>query len=209
MTVAQNHTKSSWRQSPSKVFTNSRRIGVLFCVVLSLTLSFSSEISAQDTSNNGVKVAVIDAQRILSESIAVTDLSQRIEILRDAHQAALRDAEKEVRESDRNLALQRPLLDPSAYVEGRRALELQATTLQRDFQEKLRKIDTLFRQGMAQVQRQLGLVTQEIAVEQNLDLIFAKATVVLVRPDLDITDEALRRLNDRIPRVQLPELEGG
>ena len=82
MTVAQSHAKSSWRQNPSRVITNSRWIGALFCSAFFLFLSFSSGISAQDGTNQGVKVAVIDAQRILIESIAVTELSQRIEILR-------------------------------------------------------------------------------------------------------------------------------
>jgi Skp family chaperone for outer membrane proteins len=60
---------------------------------------------------------------------------------------------------------------------------------------------------MAQVQQQLTLVTQEIAAERKLDIVLAKATIVLVRPELELTDAALALLNQRLPRVRLPELE--
>jgi Skp family chaperone for outer membrane proteins len=60
---------------------------------------------------------------------------------------------------------------------------------------------------MAQIQQQLTLVTQEIAAERKLDIVLAKATIVLVRPELELTDAALALLNQRLPRVQLPELE--
>jgi Skp family chaperone for outer membrane proteins len=58
-----------------------------------------------------------------------------------------------------------------------------------------------------QIQQQLTLVTQEIAAERKLDIVLAKATIVLVRPELELTDAALALLNQRLPRVQLPELE--
>ena len=133
-------------------------------------------------------------------------LSENVEAVRSDHQVALRDGEREIREADRNLAIERTQLNPSVYAQKRRALELQATTLQRSYREKMRAVDTTFRQGLAQIQQQLTLITQEIAAERGLDLVLAKATVVLVRPDLEITDDALLRLNERLPEVRLPGL---
>ena len=74
------------------------------------------------------------------------------------------------------------------------------------FREKMRAADATFRQGMAQIQEQLTLVAQEIATERKLDIVLAKATIVLVRPELEITDAALALLNQRMPRVRLPGL---
>ena len=130
-----------------------------------------------------------------------------LEGLRIQHQSELREGERHIREADRSLALERANLEPSDYAQKRRELELQATTLQREFQQKMRAADATFRQGMAQIQEQLTLVAQEIAAERKLDIVLAKATIVLVRPELEITDAALARLNQRMPRVRLPGLE--
>ena len=134
-------------------------------------------------------------------------LSKELEAIRIQHQAALREGEKVIREADRSLALERPNLEASVYARKRRELEMEATTLQRNYQEKMRAADATFRQGMAQIQQQLTLVTQEIAAERKLDIVLAKATIVLVRPELELTDAALALLNQRLPRVRLPELE--
>ena len=150
-----------------------------------------------------LRVGIIDAQRILGESSAMGALSDEIEKIRARHQATLRDGERVIREADRNLAIERPNLNPSVYAQKRRELELQATALQRDYQENMRNVDTSFRQGLAQIQQTLTLITQEIAANRNLDLVLAKATVVLVRPDLEFTDEALLQLNQRLPKVTL------
>ena len=44
-------------------------------------------------------------------------------------------------------------------------------------------------------------VAAEIATEQKIDIIFLKATVVLVNRELDITEDALKRLDENLPSV--------
>lgn len=180
-------------------------LGMALVCCFALLASSPSGSWAQSP-GEALRIGIIDAQRILRESSAMAALSENVEAVRSDHQVALRDGEREIREADRNLAIERTQLNPSVYAQKRRALELQATTLQRSYREKMRAVDTTFRQGLAQIQQQLTLITQEIAAERGLDLVLAKATVVLVRPDLEITDDALLRLNERLPEVRLPGL---
>ena len=56
---------------------------------------------------------------------------------------------------------------------------------------------------MNQVRLALVDIVKEIAQERGADLVLSKANVVLVRPDLEITSEALERLNVRLPGVTL------
>ena len=55
--------------------------------------------------------------------------------------------------------------------------------------------------GMKQVQAALVDISREIAEERKSDLVIEKSAVVLVRPELEITQEALKRLNQRLPEV--------
>ncbi len=149
-------------------------------------------------------IGVIDMQRILRESIAVQTLSDQIEELRDDYQAELRLKEEKFREDDLLLSRQRAILAPEFYTQRRSELEKRAAELQRNFQERKKELDRLFGQGMSQVQQVLIQVSQEIASEKGLDLLLAKSTVVLVKPDLEITEEALARLNSNLPQVSSP-----
>ena len=56
---------------------------------------------------------------------------------------------------------------------------------------------------MDQVRQVLVEVVKEIAQERGADLVLSKANVVLVRPDLEITETAIERLDRRLPEVSL------
>ncbi|MFQ5773192.1 MAG: OmpH family outer membrane protein [Kiloniellaceae bacterium] len=145
--------------------------------------------------------AIIDVQRILRESTAVRGLAKRIERRRDQHQAELRKMEQNLRDADRELARQRTVLSADAFAEKRKELQRQVAMLQREAKQRKRSLDQTFAKGMAQVQKELTQVAKAIAEERGLDLILTKATVVIVKPGFEITNDALKRLNARLPEI--------
>jgi hypothetical protein len=62
---------------------------------------------------------------------------------------------------------------------------------------------------MSQVQQILLRISQDIARENDLDLLLAKTTVIIVRPEYDFTEEALQRLNSDLSEVPLPPTQDG
>ena len=189
-------------------FANKDRLGALStccgAALLVVVLGLGAPLVAAAQQSPGPNVGVIDLQRILRESLAVKKLSEEVESLRAGYQSDLDVAESEFRAADLQLARDRPNLSPEEFAERRRELEVRAATLQSDFQDRKKELDQLFGRGMAQIQQALLKISQEIAVERELDLLFAKATVVLVKPNLEITGEALARLNAEISTVDLP-----
>ncbi len=149
-------------------------------------------------------LAIIDVQKILRESVAVKSLTAKIEEQRTKYQDELRAEEESLRTADQELARQRTILSAEAYTQKRKDLEQQVATLQRQVQERKKGLDQLFGQGISQVQNELANVAKEIAEERGLDLILSRATVVIVKPKFDISNEALERLNARLTTVALP-----
>lgn len=149
-------------------------------------------------------LAIIDVQKILRESVAVKALTATIEEQRDKYQLELKQKEETLRGADKELTKQRTVLSAEAYTAKRRELEQQVGTLQRQVQERKKGLDQLFSQGMSQVQNELANVAKEIAEERGIDLILSRATVVIVKPKFDISNEALTRLNARLKSVAVP-----
>lgn len=147
--------------------------------------------------------AIIDVQKILRESTAVRQLSQQIQKNRDDYQAELKDKEHELRTADQELSRQRTILTAEVFAQKRKELEEKVASLQRDVQERKRSLDQTFAAGMSQVQSALAEIAKEIAEERGLDLILSKATVVIVKPAFEVTGEALKRLNERLPAVKV------
>ncbi len=159
---------------------------------------------AQAQVDRPAMVGVIDVQGVLRASVAVQNLSKEIESLREAAQAGIQGREEALRAADQDLAQRRADLSPEAYARERNELENEGIALQRQFQEERRRIDQRFSQGMAQIQEVLLQISQDIAGENGLDLVLAKTTVIIVRPEFDFTDEALQRLNAVLTEVPPP-----
>ena len=152
------------------------------------------------------RIGIIDIQAVLRESAAVQSLSQKIEERRESTRAGMQNREQALRAADLNLAQRRSSLSPEDYADERSKLEDEGIALQREAQEQRRQLDQIFSRGMSQVQQVLVQISQDIARENNLDLVLAKTTVILVRPEFDFTQEALERLNARLADVALPDI---
>lgn len=159
--------------------------------------------SVPATAEDGTVIAILDMERILRESKAAKDLREEIDTKRQAHQTALRDQENALRAADQELARQRAVLSAEAFAAKRKELQNQAIALQQEFLTRQKEMEELFGHGIGQVRDALADVAREIAEERGIELILLKATIVLAGRDLDITEEALERLDERLPSVNL------
>jgi Skp family chaperone for outer membrane proteins len=146
-------------------------------------------------------IAILDMDRILRTSKASIGLREEIDKQRTVHQGELRKQEEALRAADQELARQRAILSVEAFAAKRKGLQDQVGNLQRDFTSRQKELEQTFAKGMAKVRRALVEVAAEIATEQKIDIILLKATVVLVSRELDITKDALKRLDERLPSV--------
>ena len=143
--------------------------------------------AAQD--GKGLVIVVMDMQRILRESVAVQEMQKEIDELRVGYQAEFRKKEEALRAADQELGRQRSVLSADDFAQQRQELERNVAQTQRDIQQRRKDLETLFDQGMKRVQEALVKVVQDVAAKHGADLVLAKSTVVLVRPDLEITTD--------------------
>ena len=176
----------------------------LCCAVWLFSIAVVLPAQGQEEGNAGPVIAVIDMQKILRESLAVSQMQQQIDGLRQAYQVEFREKEAELRANDQELARQRNNLPADTFAEKRQEMERKVAEVQRSAQQRRRNLDSLFGQGMGQVRSALVGIVNEIATEQNIDLVLAKSTVIAVKQELDITNEVLARLDANLPRVELP-----
>ncbi len=177
--------------------------GVATLFAAFLWMAIHSGLGAQKP--NSPVFAILDVQRVLSESIAVKSLSRVIEERKGQYQGELRKKEEALRKADQELARQRSILSAEVYAQKRGELEQKVATHQREARERKRGLDQLFASGISKVRNELAKIAKEIAAERGLDLILTKATVVIVNPRFEITKEAVNRLNARLPEVPVAQ----
>ena len=186
-----------------------RRWSLCFAATWMLLAATGLPAFAQAQPDRTPAIGVIDIQGILRASTAVQALSRDVEALRDRLRVELQGRESELRAADIDLAQRRPSLTPEAYAEERANLEAEGVELQRLVQEQRQRIDQRFSRGMAEIQQVLLQISQEIARDNDLDLVLSKSTVIIIRPEFDFTDEAQQRLNATLKEVPLPSIQDG
>ncbi len=178
-----------------------RRIALRIIGASAMVQVLAGIVPAVGQDATGLGIVVIDTQRIYREAVAVRQLQKKVDDQRSSYQQELRQKEEALRGADQELARQQTVLSPEAFAEKRRELEQQAAKLQGEVQSRRKDLEKEFALGMKQVQATLVNISREIAEERKSDLVIEKSAVVLVRPELEITQEALKRLNQRLPEV--------
>lgn len=189
----------------------SRYAGALGALlVLLLAVGFGpagpTSVRAQTETMTDPTIAVIDMRRIRQESDAVKSIEQQIQKRKSRYQDKLSEKEKKLREQDQSLAKQRSLLSEKAFKEKRQKLKQELGAFQRQVKTRRKALDQAYSKAMRKVQTKLIEIVQSVAKERQLDVVLNKGAVVLVRPEMEITEVALERLNSQLSSVDVPEL---
>lgn len=180
-------------------------IGVLGALAMAVVAP--AQVQAQNDAMESPTIAVIDMQKIRRESEAVKSIEQQIQEQKSAYQKELSEKEKEIREENQSLSKQRTLLAEDAFEKKRQNLRKKLGNFRRDIQTRRKALDQNYSEAMRRVQKKLIEVVRQVASERNLDVVLNKGTVVLVRPDMEITEIALQRLNDQLTSVDVPNIQ--
>ncbi|MFB3101910.1 MAG: OmpH family outer membrane protein [Alphaproteobacteria bacterium] len=153
------------------------------------------------------KIAILEFQRIMLESAAAIDIKVQVDQRRLVYQNEITKQEQVLRAAEQELARQATILAPDALAQKRREFEGRVAEVQTGMQARKRELDQAFAYGMNEVQRTLTMIIAALAKERGFNLVLPHAQIVFSDSSLNITDDALRRLNAQLPSVKVPLIQ--
>jgi Skp family chaperone for outer membrane proteins len=151
-----------------------------------------------------VEVIVVDMQAVRRQSTAVDHVQRQIQARRDAYEAELQELERRLQQDRQSLLERRSEMSAEDYNAEIQELDRRLQDAQRDMRATKASLDRLYTRGMLEVDRAIVQVAEEIATARGASLVLPKSAVLLVRSELEVTDQVIARLNDRLPRVHMP-----
>lgn len=156
-------------------------------------------------------IGVIDFQRVVRTSRAGRSVREQIDRQQAFFQNEVKKIQKELETARAELS-ERPANMTDAEFEGKRkAMRKRVAELQSLVQRRKRELDQVFNAGMRQVDLALVEVLKTLAEEHGINLILnagrGRGLVLFAENRIVITEEALRRLDERLPRVKLTKPE--
>jgi len=162
----------------------------MVCVVIVLALALPA--AAQQLS-----IAVIDVQRVVTESDPGKQALQKLKELQDAKIDEGRALQQTLAGLQEQMAKQRFTLSEERLAEMNKQLEDGQIALQRFQDDAERELDESRRRELGGLEGRIIPVINEVGTERGFTVIFNKFQSGLVYADdsVDITDEVIRRFN--------------
>lgn len=157
-------------------------------------------VAADDT---GVRILVVDVAKTVRDSDAAIGIQKQMEEVRAKIQAAITVREKDLLKEEQTLGQQRSILAPDVFERKAAEFRQKVEQAQRDIQGKRKDLDKTFNVAIGKVRKTLIEIIAKIAKEAKAHLVFDKRQVLMIENSLDVSVDALARLNKALPEVQI------
>lgn len=173
-------------------------------VLLAMMASVMGRASAaQSAAPAPLSILVVDVERLLRDSKAAKSIQHQIEQQRSTYTKDLSKQENEIRAAREDLERQRTILSEQAFSGKVQEFQQKVNELRENANGKSQTLQRGSSVATNQVLQNIQQVVLEIANERKATLVLVKNNVVVVDTSLEITDEALKRLDQRLPAVTL------
>jgi len=154
-------------------------------------------LAAAATASAQIKVAVIDVQRVVTESDAGKEALGKLKALQDSKIAEGQKLQQELDSLKEQLSKQRFTLSDDKIEALGKQIQDKGIALKRFQDDAQRELDDARRQALGGLEQKILPVINNLGKEKGMTLIFNKFQSGLVYADdaVDITDEVIRRFN--------------
>ena len=150
-----------------------------------------------------LSIAVVDVNYIAQNAAAAKAVRSEVEKEETKYRNDFNKRNNELRSAYQELQGQMGLLGPDAQRDRRVAFEQRAADFEREVDFRKHDVQNRANNAMKKVEDALNSVLMDLAAERKLTLIIHKEAAPFYDSDMDLTSEAMKRLNAKLPIVKL------
>ena len=148
-------------------------------------------------------IGVIDINKILAEANAAVEAAEEIEKIAIEIENEIKSSDEEIIKEQNLLIESQSIMAPEAFEAKRIEYESKIQTYNSERQSKLMKIDELIAISRNDILNAMKPILEEISNEKGITIILEKTSIMLNAEKMDITNEALKRLNKSLPNIKV------
>jgi Skp family chaperone for outer membrane proteins len=179
------------------------RIGIRFGAAVVLGLTALAPLQARSQQVAAPVIITVDVQQILRDSLVAKDVQAQMDQRTDRYTKEVTAQENELQKTQEELENERKTLAPDVFNARMRDFQRRYDTLDNRVQLTRQALQQSYNDAMTKVENTALQIIADIAAERKANLVVAKAAVLFEAPELDITQEVIKRLDVKLPQVQL------
>lgn len=177
------------------------KIIALAAALLSLAMAAGVHVARAQEKSPATNIAVVDVNLVLQNSDPAKDLRAQIEKMRAKYRQEIQAKKDEIEKLGQGIERERPGLSEDAFQQRMRNLRQKIANNESDMQERQSKLEGAFLGAPEKIAAMIEQLVDEVRKERNYVLVLPRSIVVGTPQVPDITQDVLKRLNQRMPSV--------
>lgn len=162
-----------------------------------------AEKSASTTAQTKATIAVLDVNRILTDSKAAKGLNEKMEKIRSDYEAKIASKEEALRKEEAALTDQTAKIKEADLDKRKKAFEANVAELQKSIMAQQQQMTNAAQEAMNTIRESVFKITKEIAEKEGYHYVQPVAGFVYFAPEVDITTKTIERLDKDLPEVKV------
>lgn len=146
---------------------------------------------------------VIDMTRIMKESEAAQGISKALEAKRSEYEKQIKSQEDSLRKAEQDIIAKKSKMSEEEFDKARKGFEEKLLAAQKMVQERKQILDKAYVESVGKLRSESAKITAEVAKERGFSAVVTQDAVVLAEPELDVTDEVVKRLNKNVKSIPI------
>lgn len=172
-----------------------RSVIITALLMLGVGVLTAPRLPAQEGSGTPSAILTIDQDRLFAASLFGKRIANEINADLAQLEAEFRQLEADLTAEEKSLTEQRPTLTPDAFRLLADAFDEKVQNIRREQDAKARAIDRKLEQERAKYYGLINPVLSKLAADLGAALIIDRRVIVIMTDGVDITDQALRRID--------------
>jgi Skp family chaperone for outer membrane proteins len=180
------------------------RYMIFINISILLIMMTAGKISAETVPKvEPVSLAVVDFRGVLAKSSAAVSVRKQLDMERRKYKKEFAEIEKKLRVAQQKLAKQRAIVTAEAFEKRARELKDKAREAQKRAQVTNQLLKKSFDQSMNEIRKHLVKIIAEVAEETGAGVVLFRSAIVIAVKKLEVSQEVLKRLNEKLPTVKV------
>lgn len=148
-------------------------------------------------------IGTIDVQRLLTKSDAALSVQKQIQARRDKFIEEISKEEQILRAKEKELSELRATLPADEFGRRKEEFEKEFMAARQQAQKRKKALDDTGAKAIGRLNDELQKIVKQIAQERGYTLILSRQDIVLSDDSIDISSEAMDRLNKAVSEIAL------
>ena len=145
----------------------------------------------------------VDFKIILNQSEAGKKAQNFLKNKLDKGIASIRDKEKKIQDEEKKIISQKKILSPDEYKKKVQGLRDKVSKLQKERNTLLNEVSKQRTKARNELLKNLNPILKDYMKEKKIRIVLDKKSLLVADENLDITNEILSRLNQKIKKIDL------